>query len=351
MRYAISEITYLKSRTNKEKIAMQIQAQVDTTAPTTGTTRLIEWRNGTFDHRGSAPLTGRHKLDQLDLFTDESLIDLLDRYPRKRLQAWTMGTDPLRREDWQAVDTTDVSGKDLLAAVKSGRLWYNILRLDLFDPRYREIVDQLYAEMAQASPGFKPVSTVGTLLLSSPNAMVYYHADGPPTTLFHIRGQKRMWIYPLEERFVSQHFLEEIFGSAMDEEIPYSPEFDNYAQVFDLGPGDFVWWPQNAPHRIENLDSLNVSLSTRYHTEASERRKLVYNANRFFRKKLRFNQLSVNETGLASSVKCFSYRLCRRAGWDNPTEGYVYQASVRVDPNSRLGLAPLEKPVAPPFSR
>ena len=262
-----------------------------------------------------------------------------------------MGTDPLHREDWQPVDTTDVSGKDLLAAVKSGRIWYNILRLDLFDRRYREIIDRLYSEMAQASPGFTPVSTVGTLLLSSPNAMVYYHADGPPTTLFHIRGHKRMWIYPLEERFVSQHFLEEIFGSAMDEEIPYSPEFDDYAEVFDLGPGDLVWWPQNAPHRIENLDTLNVSLSTRYHTEASERRKLVYNANRFFRKRLGLRQLAVDESGLASSVKCFSYRVCRRAGWDRATEGYVYKANVRVDPNGRLGLSPLAQPVTPPFSR
>lgn len=316
-----------------------------------GRGKFIEWCNGTFKERGSHSLAARHRLHQMDLFTDEALIDLLDRYPRQRLQAWTMGTDPLRREDWQAVDTTDVPGKDLLAAVKSGRLWYNILRLDLFDRRYREIIDQLYDEMAQASPGFTPVSTVGTLLLSSPNAMVYYHADGPPTTLFHIRGHKRMWIYPLEERFVSQHFLEEIFGSAMDEEVPYSPDFDNYAEVFDLGPGDLVWWPQNAPHRIENLDTLNVSLSTRYHTEASERRKLVYNANRFFRKKLGFQQLSVNEGGVASAVKCLGYRLCRRAGWDNATEGYRYQATVRVDPNSRLGYSQLDKPVTPPFSR
>jgi hypothetical protein len=160
-----------------------------------------------------------------------------------------------------------------------------------------------------------------------------------------------MWIYPMEERFVSQHFLEEIFGSAMDEEVPYSPEFDKDAEVFDLAPGDLVWWPQNAPHRIENLDTLNVSLSTRYHTEASERRKLVYNANRFFRRKLGLSRLSVNESGLASSVKCFGYRVCRRAGWDIAVEGYVYKAKVRVDPKGRLGLSPLATAVTPPFSR
>ncbi len=293
------------------------------------------------------------------MFNDEVLIDLLENYPRNRLQAWTMGTDPLRREDWQAVDTTDVCGKDLLAAVKSGRIWYNILRLDLFDKRYKEIVDRLYAEMMAASPGFRCLDAVGTLpLLSSPHAMVYYHADGPPTTLFCMfvgHPGRIMTLSPgaLEERFrcSAQRLLEEIFGSAMDEEIPYSPEFDQYAEVYDLAPGDLVWWPQNWPHRIENLDTLNVSLSTRYHTDESERRKLVYNANRFFRRKLGSERWSVKETGMVSSAKCLSYRLCRRAGWDRGTAGYVYQTDLRVDPNAPLGLARLPQAVRPPFSR
>ncbi len=331
---------------------MAMQSAVQTTAGREqNTSGLIDWTSGRFHEQGQHPLAARHRLAEMELFSDEELVDLLDRYPRNRLQAWTMGTDPLHREDWAPVDTTGVSGKDLLAAVKSGRIWYNILRLDLFDPKYREVVDRLYGEMAEISPGFRPVSTVGTLLLSSPNAQVYYHADGPPTTLFHVRGHKRMWIYPLQERFVSQHMLEEIFGSAMDEEIPYSPEFDKSAEVFDLGPGDLVWWPQNWPHRIENLDSLNVSFSTRYHTDASEQRKLIYNANRFFRRKLGISKLSVSESGAGSFAKCFAYRLCRRLGWDNETEGYIYKAKVRVDPRGNLGLSPLAEPVTPPFSR
>ena len=313
---------------------------------------LIDWGGQRFDAFGSRPLVANHRLDGREFLTDEVLIDILDRYPRNRLQAWTMGTDPLRREDWQAVDTADVPGKDLLAAVKSGRLWYNILRLDLFDRRYRDVIDQFYAEMAKACPRLKVLSAVGTLLLSSPGAQVYYHADGPPTTLFHIRGHKRMWIYPTaDERFVSQEMMEEIFGSAMDEEVPYSPEFDRHADVFDLGPGDMVWWPQNAPHRIENLDSFNVSLSTRYQTPESERRKLVYNANRFLRRRLPLKKLSVKETGLACSAKCFTYLLCRRAGLDRSISGYVYQAKVRVDPTGPLGMSALAEPRKPAFSR
>jgi hypothetical protein len=313
---------------------------------------LLDWSKQPFDPFGSRPIAARHCLDGGEILTDPVLIDLLDAYPRNRLQAWTMGTDPLRREEWQPVDTTDVCGKDLLAAVKTGRLWYNILRLDLFDGRYREIIDQLYGEMAKACPGFRPVSVAGTLLLSSPGAQVYYHADAPPTTLFHIRGRKRMWIYPAGDvRFVSQELMEDIFGSAMDEEVPFSPEFDQYAEVFDLGPGDLVWWPQNAPHRIENLDSFNVSLSTRYQTEESQRRKLVYNANRFFRRRLGMKKLSVKETGLVAAIKCLAYRVCRRAGLEEPISGYIYQAKVQVDPKAPLGISALAEPRKPAFSR
>jgi hypothetical protein len=312
---------------------------------------LLEWSNGKFNERGSAPLLGRHCLHDLNIFSDEVLVDLLDRYPRNKLQAWTMGTDPLRREDWTAVDTTGLSGEQLLAAVKSGRIWYNILRLDLFDPLYRNVADRLYAEMAEVSPGFRPLSIVATLLLSSPHAQVYYHADGPPTTLFHIRGRKRFWVYPRSERFVSQTMLEEIYGSAMDEEIPYSPEFDRDATLFELNPGDMIWWPHNAPHRIENLDSLNVSLSTRYQTDDSERRKLVYNANRFFRRKLGFRSLSTQETGIACSFKCLAYRMCRKVGLREKATGYVYRTNLRIDPNGIHGLSVLPELVTPPFSR
>ena len=311
--------------------------------------RLLQWSGGKFNAFDSRVQLARHRLG--DLFNDEVLVDLLDKYPRNQLQAWTMGTDPRRREEWKPVDTEGVSGRELLAAVASGRLWYNILRMDLFDSRYRELIDQLYAEMTEDCPGFQPLSSVGTLLLSSPDAQVYYHADGPPTTLFHVRGKKRMWIYPAkDERFVSQYFMEEIFGSAMDEEVPYSPEFDEYAEVFDLEPGDAIWWPLNAPHRIVNLGTLNVSLSTRYRTEQSERRKLVYNANRFLRRKLGLRRLSVKETGWVSSLKCLAYLACRRSGLAKNPPSYIYETTLRVDPKAALGIAPLAEAKKPPFS-
>ena len=56
--------------------------------------QLLEWNGGKFNDASSKPLPGRHCLAAMNLFDDSALVDLLDSYPRNRLQAWTMGTDP-----------------------------------------------------------------------------------------------------------------------------------------------------------------------------------------------------------------------------------------------------------------
>ncbi len=95
--------------------------------------------------------------------------------------------------------------------------------------------------------------------------------------------------------------MEEIFAGTYDydEEIPYSPDFDEHAAVFDLKPGEVVSRPPNAPHRVENLDTLNVSLSTGFVTEAADRRYLVYAAKHLFRRQFGLPTTSTRETGLA----------------------------------------------------
>ncbi len=234
-----------------------------------------------------------------DLFSDESLTQLLDHYPRNLLQAFTMGTDATKRADWAPVEIGALSGAELLAAVKRGRLWLNILRVQDADMRLKDVLDRVYAQLANDCPHFKPFRYSGTLLISSPSAQVYYHVDGPPNLLWHIRGSKRIYIYPAEDRrLVPLTVMEDIFASVADEEMPFDPSFDDLAVVYDLKPGDVASWPHNSPHRVVNTGALNVSLSTNHWTEESEHRKLVYVANRFFRRRVGFPVTSTREDGM-----------------------------------------------------
>lgn len=288
------------------------------------------------------PLLANHNLHQNELFDDAALIDLLDHFPRQQLYVLTMGNDSTRTNDNRLALHDGVSGAELLQAVKNGRLWLNITRVDRADARYRKLIDELYIQLAAQAPNFFPISSQGTLLISSPHVLVYYHADGPASVLWHIRGRKRIWIYPaLDERFMRRELLEDIFSGVRHEYLPYEHAYDQAATVYDLEPGQWITWPQNAPHRVTNLDSINVSLSTEHFTRQSRWRARVYTANRFFRTRLGIRHLSTREDGMAAVMKTLIHRIARKVGLD-PLQIKSHIPSLRVDPTAPDGVVALE---------
>lgn len=266
---------------------------------------------------GRQSVVGHHRLQHSPLFSDEALIDLLDKFPRQNLYALNMGTDPTRIAENRLALHDGVSGAELLQAVRNGRLWLNLTRVDRADTRYRGLINELYGELRAQIPGFLPDSSQGTLLISSPHALVYYHADGPASVLWHIRGRKRVWVYPaLDQAYMKRELLEDIFAGVRHEYLPYEHAYDDGAQIYDLEPGQWIAWAQNAPHRVTNMDSVNVSLSTEYFTRESRRRFQVYVANRFFRTQLGCKNLSAREDGALALGKTLVRRVARKLGLD-----------------------------------
>lgn len=266
---------------------------------------------------GVEPVQGRHDLADHPLFADAALARLLDGFPREHLQAHCSGSDPARLSDNHRVDLGDVDGAALLRAVRRGRLWLNLTRVDRIDAGYRQLIDQLYEQMVILLPGFAPEASQGTLLISSPSAQVYYHADAPPSVLWHLRGRKRVWIYPHHDvRYLDPRHLEDIFAGVRHEYLPYQPGYDTAAIVHDLAPGQWLAWPQNAPHRVSNLDGLNVSLATEHHTAHSRRRFRTQVANRFLRTRLGIRELSTETEGAMALAKTLTQRVARRLGLD-----------------------------------
>lgn len=288
----------------------------------------LPWRHARLF--GQQPVIGHHRLDQHPLFSDKALIALLDRFPRQQLYAHSMGRDPARLEDNQLVQIDGIGGAALLDAVKQGRLWLNLTRIDRAEAPYRQLITALYESLTTQIPGFEPDASQGTLLISSPEALVYYHADGPASVLWHIRGRKRVWIYPaLDHRYMAPDLLEDIFAGVRHEYLPYQPGYDQAAMVRDLAPGEWLAWPQNAPHRISNLDDVNVSLSTEHFTAASRRRFRVQVANRYFRTRLGYRELSTRENGVAAWAKTLTQRVARKLGLD-PVQIRQHRPALRL---------------------
>jgi hypothetical protein len=316
------------------------------------TDKLLDWTPDSVADFGRRAVVARHRLHEMKLFSDPDLIEVLDNHPREQLQAFTMGTDAANIHEWQPVDLSGVSGRDMLKAIARGRLWFHLFRMQKLNSRYGELLDRLFAEVRELCPNLRPANISATLILSSPTALVYYHADPQSNFLWHIRGSKRVWSYPAGDRgLIDQEKMEDIFASYADEEVPYTPEFDKKAKVFELNGGDVIWWPLNAPHRVTNLDGINVSLSTVYETEESYRRKLVYSANRFFRRH-GIPASSTRETGVGSYLKRSAFKVLQKAGAVENPHRRAYVTEFRVDPTAPNGIRRIDEgPVLTEFSK
>ena len=212
------------------------------------------------------PVTFAHRLADSGLVEDAALERLLDRYPAELYDITQYSYDADAQFSLRTGVRGRADGAALLDAIKAGRVWVNLRRAGVHYPELGALVRAAFAELEGHNPGFRVAGVYGQLILSSPGNQVPYHADPTGVVLFHLRGRKRMWVYPAEEAFVPQAHMEKIALLETTEELPYRRDMDEAAEVFDLEPGVAITWPVHAPHRVDNLDSFNVSYSADYLT-------------------------------------------------------------------------------------
>lgn len=314
----------------------------------------IAWSAEEYRQFGKVAQVSRHRYHELPLFERDALIALLDDYPRRHLQAYTMGTDPECNEDWRQVNIADgTSGVAMWQAVEKGRIWLNLVHIEDNRSEYRELIDGMYAHLGEHCPHLQnPRGTHSALLISSPGAQVYYHLDAEPNMLWHLRGEKDVWLYPaMDPDLVPQEYLEDIYAGEIGENLPYRAEFDQHALHRRLHPGDAASWPHNGPHRIVNVD-LNVSLATSYYTPVVYRRQYVQLANRFILRNMGIRRRRMDEDGLIPAAKRMSYRVLNRLKpFRRRERSASYITDLQLDPEASTGLRKLPEPVLASFAR
>lgn len=226
-----------------------------------------------------------HGLDRADFTGDEALAAILDRYPSDLMDVNQYDFDDNGHVRLKAGERGHLNGAELLQAIRSGRIWINLRAIDDQWPELWAAVLDAFGDIASAYPDLHSVKESGQLIISSPSVRVPYHFDASGVVLFHMRGIKRMFVYPSDERHQPELAMENIVARRTTEELPYDLAFEQDAEVFELHPGEALVWPLYAPHRVENVDGLCVSLSMDYQTWESRARTGSLYTHAFLREK------------------------------------------------------------------
>ena len=303
--------------------------------------QLLDWTPAQFNALGNSTIVGKHRMAESGLFEDDALAELIDNHPPDQITIAAMGDDA-GKFTWMEGDRNGLSGREILEVLKTGKIWVNLLRVASFQPEISRLLNQAYDELESGSRGFKAKGRSANLLISSPKAMVFYHVDLPCNVLWHLRGEKHVWVYPLDERFVSQRILENLSVGQRSEDVPYDRSFDDYALKFTLQPGQVATWAQNTPHRVTNLDSLNVSLSSDHRNALSKRRVRVHQANYYLRNLLNpKTQLSSNANGPVAYIKeggVLAFRAANRMFRGKDIKTFAYRRRFYLDPTVEGGV-------------
>lgn len=228
-----------------------------------------------------APFKIRNSLVGHPLFEDDRLKRLLRTLPRDQVEIRSVqlfGADDggyQRGELLKGVDPVDTFER-----LAEKPAWMLLHKSWVHDPEYAELAGQYLRDLSETIAGVGgAISDLGLwLFLSSGKCVVHFHADPDQSFLNQIRGSKTVFVYPT--KILPEPTVERLVYTGNQGAVTYEPEYE--AAVFppiSLAPGESVFLPLFAPHRVINDDGVSVSINIGFHTRESRRRKNVHLVN------------------------------------------------------------------------
>ncbi len=244
---------------------------------------------------------------------------------------------------WLHGDIRDFTGRQVIDAISKGGLWLNLRQASEIDRSYHDLLAQMFEEVKARRPDFSAPKFDAGILISAPEAKVHYHADLPGQGLIQIAGRKRVWIYPPTEPFLTTKFLEDVQLFELELDIPYAEWYDRHATVIDLEPGYMLNWPLNAPHRVENLGTVNISMTVQFENEAIRRNRIVNLANGLLRHRFGYQPKSRSLKGPSFWGKAVMQKALRNTSWVKQQRKARNQIEFRLDQNHPEQMVELPK--------
>lgn len=233
-----------------------------------------------------APLALRNGLADHPLFEPARIKQLLRSMPRQAIEVraveTTDGHDGSYRRGPNQPDADPVEAYERL---EERPTWILVHDSWLHDADFGALTRQYIAELAQRLPSLaEGVFDIGCwLFLSSGRSVVHFHADPDQSFLNQIRGSKTVFVYPAAILPAPQ--IEDLIVTQDQKSVTYDPSYEELGfEPVHLGPGESVFLPLYAPHRVVNDEGLSVSFNVGFHTVTSRRQRAVWYVNRELRR-------------------------------------------------------------------
>ena len=103
-----------------------------------------------------------HRLHMMPLFSEDGLAELISSYPREYYSLIHMGAKGAEKKFWREGEIGSLDGRQVIEAIRNGRMWLNLRDVTEVDDRYRAVLDEVFAELSERVDGLvAPVRSAG----------------------------------------------------------------------------------------------------------------------------------------------------------------------------------------------
>ncbi len=245
---------------------------------------LVAWSEGPAP-LPDRPVTLRNRLPGHPLFEPERIKELLRRLPRERIEIRAVERTGAHDGAYRRGPMLDDDPVEAFEGLARRPTWMLLHDTWKHDPDYRDLREAYLEDLSACFPELRDgIYNMGCwMFLSSGGGVVHFHADGDQSFLNHVAGGKTVYVYPA--RILDETTIETLLHEQDQGAVVYDPRYE--AECFEpvhLTPGDSVYLPLYAPHRVTNDDDICISWNVGFDTRASRRRRRVHLVNHDLRR-------------------------------------------------------------------
>lgn len=179
---------------------------------------------------------------------------------------------------------------DRLAETGSWIALYNVETVPEYADFLAEVMRAAQPLLGGQQPGIFNVG--GFLFASAPPSVTPFHIDRENNFWLQIAGRKRMLVWDHRDRdVVAGRAVEDFIVTRSLDQVRLRDDLRARARVFDVGPGDGVYFPATSPHATETStdwvrpgDAVSISIGVVFYSDVTRRQARVHQLNRVLRK-------------------------------------------------------------------